>query len=925
MLCLLLVRYLYVSTNGNDVNDGSIGSPIRTLNEMKEKLFKIRRDFPDDGVEVKFFAGKYEVDNALYLNYSHSGASETKKVIFSPIDGNVEFLAAKKVLNWIKDDKNPWLLKSYIDFNGKSFKEARFESLWVNGKRAKRARMQKNWELDYLIDVNCSSAPVNGSTYLKTYVLPEQCINMLKPLSEEEIKDLNIVIFHRWDTNREWISSVNFNDNSITVYGPGQTVSNSIDPLNEFFIENSFYFLDEPGEWFLSRDGWLYYYPKTGENINNIEAHYPIISNFIVLNGQKDNKIRHIEFKSLSFKYGAMKLVELGYRPSQAGMSYPESAIAVHYGDFVSIIDCEISHNSLSGIYLKDGCFNCSVIHCLIYDIGVCGIKVGSMGYNSDPKILSYNNTIENCIIHSGGCWIFQAVGVWIGSSCNNIISHNDISNFMYTGVSCGWTWGYGNSNATNNRIQYNHIHHIGFRYLSDMGGVYLLGISPGTVVSNNRIHDITAATYGGWGLYTDEGSSYIILEKNLVYNVMHGTFHQHYGMENLIRNNILAFSDNFQIILTRVETHRSFTFEKNIVVLDNGKVMGSNGWNGGNVTVNNNIYFDYNNKSLQFKDVNFSKWQSDYGRDLQSQIINPLFFDPEGRNFSFINQSSANLIGFSLFDWNQAGVYGDSFWINLPKDVELLPMSIKKPLPQLSIHEGFEKPSSFIESLEIGGGESGIHVTDTEAHTGTHSLEINDSITYNPTWLPYFGYKPRHYSGLSFQELWIKVPIDIKAYIEYRTILSSSYATAAKIDMKNGKISAGGNSTEFPPDEWFKIQVNTTLDGNSSIQSNISFIFSNGSLVISNVSSQPGFKQIDSVIFCSYVHADLKWYIDDITHIIITPSPEPTPLILPTSNAEGKSYALPIILSSITLCAVAGYFYSNRYRKGLIDQTLNV
>ena len=63
MLCLLLVRYLYVSTNGNDVNDGSFDSPIRTLDEMKEKLFKIRSDFPDDGVEVKFFAGKYEVDN----------------------------------------------------------------------------------------------------------------------------------------------------------------------------------------------------------------------------------------------------------------------------------------------------------------------------------------------------------------------------------------------------------------------------------------------------------------------------------------------------------------------------------------------------------------------------------------------------------------------------------------------------------------------------------------------------------------------------------------------------------------------------------------------------------------------------------------------------------------------------------------------
>jgi hypothetical protein len=301
-----------------------------------------------------------------------------------------------------------------------------------------------------------------------------------------------------------------------------------------------------------------------------------------------------------------------------------------------------------------------------MHDLGAGGIKIGETTLRKDPSEITNNIVVDNNIITDAGHIFPCAVGIIIFHASDNKLTHNEISNLRYSGVSVGWIWGYAYSPSKRNLVAYNHIHHLGWGELCDMGGIYTLGASEGTVVSNNVIHHVYSFDYGGWGLYTDEGSFGITMENNLVYACKNSGFHQHYGKENIIRNNIFALNIRAQLQATRVEEHKSISFTNNIIYFDEGTLLSSN-WHKFNLLSDYNCYWDTRTTDIKFADKSFSEWQKN-GKDLHSVIADPRFIDPQNFDFRFKKLSVVKKIKFMPFDYSQVGVYGPDEWKKLAK-----------------------------------------------------------------------------------------------------------------------------------------------------------------------------------------------------------------------------------------------------------------
>jgi hypothetical protein len=176
--------------------------------------------------------------------------------------------------------------------------------------------------------------------------------------------------------------------------------------------------------------------------------------------------------------------------------------------------------------------------------------------------------------------------------------------------------------------------------WLSDLGGIYTLGAQDHTSLTRNWIHDVAARTYGGWGIYLDEGTSRLHAADNLVVRTTHGGFHQHYGRENVVERNVFAWGRDAQLQRTRQEPHLSFTFRRNVVLFHGGDVLAGD-FSDGRFVLEENLYWRDDGGEPRFGGRTFDEWQA-LGFDRGSQLADPRFRAPNGDDWSIGDDSPA-------------------------------------------------------------------------------------------------------------------------------------------------------------------------------------------------------------------------------------------------------------------------------------------
>lgn len=647
-------QHIYLSPSGADSSVGTVDKPVASLATALERARSLR-DHGAKDIQIIVREGEYFLDQTIKLGYKDSGSGANPLVIRSSGNGKPVFYGGFKSKSFKKIDGGLWSL----DLS--QFPESNFDQVYINKKMAIRA-ISPNSGFYNPIKVSevlqSTEFNKNGKRQaILSFKVPTSLYHSLKNLNENEIRQTILTIYHRWDVTRKYLKSFNPEDSTISISGNQMKAWNKISEKSLFTLENVRFALDEPGEWLIEKQRLLYF-PRIGEKIESSYAIFPVLEHIINIagNAKSNQYVSNIVFKGLAFSVTGYKMPDTGQEPSQ-GAPLSSSAITIDYAKNIRMQNCEILQTAASGLWFRKGSSECKVEQCLFEGLGASAVKIGINSKSVASKDITNKVVLDNNIIRSGGLIFPSAVGVGIFKASDNVISHNDISDFRYTGISVGWVWGYDESPTKANIVEYNHVHHLGWGTLSDMGGIYTLGKSNGTIIRNNLVHDVFTYTYGGWGIYADEGSSNLLIEKNLVYRCKTAGFHQNYGRDNVVTNNIFAMNGEYQVQASRIERHNSLIFKRNLLYSEGALLEGGN-WGKIRMISDSNLYWNGENSK------NSLKLSSGQRRVESSSVVkNPLFANPQNSNFEFGESQAINQIGFETFDLTKIGVYGSPGW----------------------------------------------------------------------------------------------------------------------------------------------------------------------------------------------------------------------------------------------------------------------
>ncbi|WP_218917367.1 right-handed parallel beta-helix repeat-containing protein [Luteipulveratus mongoliensis] len=327
------------------------------------------------------------------------------------------------------------------------------------------------------------------------------------------------------------------------------------------FFENAPELLNKPGEFvWNSASRTITYLPRQGEDLRHATVVAPQQESMIVLDGA-----RNVTLEGLAIRHTAydQPSTDEGYAGMQAGLTLtgatgpvdhagryytkPAAAIRVSGGRGISLTGLDVRHLGGAGAILEKGTQQSTITRSTFDDLSSGAVYVGDTEPNPATDLQSIGNTVSYNTIRDIGVDYTDAVGIWGGYEIGLKVEHNSLEHLPYSGISVGWGWNQPEAQkpvSRDNIIRANRILDV-MRVEDgqhDGGAIYTQGPQPGTVISENYIN---RSAYGnterdGNGIYLDEQSSYITVERNVITRAAYKWVSNWagYGIENIARHN---------------------------------------------------------------------------------------------------------------------------------------------------------------------------------------------------------------------------------------------------------------------------------------------------------------------------------------------------------------------------------------------------
>ena len=557
----LLAGEIWISPKGSDFNDGTRQSPKATLTSALRQAREWRRTEDNriqGGITIYMEGGTYAFHEPVFIRPEDSGTKESPTIIRSVGDEKVILSGGICINGWKKQGK-VWVADVPV-FNGRPLD---FRQLWVNGKKAVRARDVEDFEKMNRI---CSVDEKNEILYVPVVSIRRLIDNK----GNLKAKYAEMVLHQMWCVANLRIRSVEVQGDSAAIrfHQPESRIQFehpwprpmvTTDGHNSaFYLTNARELQDVPGEWYHDIDARkVYYYPREGEKMQEVEVIVPAVETLVRVEGTLDRPVCHIRFEKITFSYTTwMRPSEKGHVPLQAGMyltdgyridpkmqrnylnhpldnqgwlGRPAAAVRVVAARQIDFERCRFEHLGSTGLDYEEAVQGGVVRGCLFRDIAGNGLLVGSFSPAAHETHLPYDPAdrrevctqqhINNCYFTEIGNEDWGCLAIAAGYVGDVNIEHNEISEVPYSGISLGWGWTQTVNCMRNNRVHANLIHHYA-KHMYDVAGIYTLGSQPKSYVTENCVHSIYKPGYvhdpNHWFyLYTDEGSSFITVRDN--------------------------------------------------------------------------------------------------------------------------------------------------------------------------------------------------------------------------------------------------------------------------------------------------------------------------------------------------------------------------------------------------------------------------